>query len=215
MGKAPITRKHRFTRKEIEGISKYICSQVAKGRSLAKIIEEKKDLLLREGENPDIFPSYSTYLKWLMNYDEVRNHYQQAKLDGADYLADEIIEIADEPVRGMDQVSRNKLRIDTRKWIAAKLKPRTYGERTQVDVTVEERISDEEMDRRLRYLIGKLKKDKVFSSGVKEELSSVIPLDSNNSRRNPSYIRGEEEEESSEPGFLDLPEEDEEGSGGE
>ena len=34
-------------------------------------------------------------------------------------------------------VSRNKLRVDSRKWIAAKLKPRVYGDKVQVEGVID------------------------------------------------------------------------------
>ena len=68
--------------------------------------------------------------------------YTRAKEDQADTLADEIMDISDEKpmmtvvtddesVDKLDPVgiNRNRLRIDARKWIAAKLKPRKYGDR--------------------------------------------------------------------------------------
>jgi hypothetical protein len=147
-----ISKVYRFTRKEIDNISKTICSEVAKGRPVAKIIDEQKNILIEQGKDPKYFPSYGTFNRWLSLYPELYELFLQAKSDAADYLAEEIILIADEPVKGMDQVSRNKLRVDTRKWIASKLKPKKYGERQQLDVTIEEKLSDEELDRRLSML---------------------------------------------------------------
>lgn len=47
-------------------------------------------------------------------------------------------------------VARNRLRVDARKWVAAKLKPRVYGDKVQVDANVNLReSSDEELAKRL------------------------------------------------------------------
>jgi len=77
--------------------------------------------------------------------------YARAREDAADTLAAEILEIADdgsrdyktvigkdgEPIEVVDQdhIQRSRLRVDARKWIAAKLKPKKYGERVTQEVT--------------------------------------------------------------------------------
>lgn len=70
--------------------------------------------------------------------------YARAKQDQADFLAEEIIEIADDssndtiidPVTGVEKenkewVNRSRLRVDARKWVAAKLKPKRYGDKIE------------------------------------------------------------------------------------
>jgi hypothetical protein len=72
---------------------------------------------------------------------DFQQKYARAREDQADYLADEIIGISDEAQTeqvGEDglvkydatAVARNRLRVDTRKWAASKMKPKKYGERT-------------------------------------------------------------------------------------
>lgn len=71
--------------------------------------------------------------------------YARAKQDQADYLAEEIIEIADDisndtiidPETGKakenkEWVNRSRLRVDARKWVAAKLKPKKYSDKIDV-----------------------------------------------------------------------------------
>lgn len=58
-------------------------------------------------------------------------HYARAQEFRADILADEIIHIADQD--GDSGVTRNK--IEARKWIASKLKPKTYGDRIDLNVS--------------------------------------------------------------------------------
>lgn len=74
--------------------------------------------------------------------------YIRAKELQADFLAEEMLEIADDAtndymtmVKGdttyqaenKENINRSKLRLDTRKWIAAKLKPKKYGDRLELD----------------------------------------------------------------------------------
>lgn len=106
-----------------------LCSHVTGGGHMAEYCQA------REIE-------YTTMLKWV-NRDPGRVQlYARAREDRADKLADEIVAISDEvevaarydgeDVKlAMDAaaVARNRLRVDARKWVAAKLKPRTYGEK--------------------------------------------------------------------------------------
>jgi len=89
----------------------------------------------------------STVFKWLADNKEFSEQYARAKQVQADYYADEIIDIADdgtndwmevrdkegENVIGWrengESIRRSVLRVDARKWVAAKLLPKKYGEK--------------------------------------------------------------------------------------
>ena len=107
-----------------------ICFRIVNGESLNRICKD------------DHMPNVATVYRWLQKLEDFRNMYTRAKEDQADTLADEIQDISDEKpmmtivtddesVEKLDPVgiNRNRLRIDARKWIAAKLKPRKYGDR--------------------------------------------------------------------------------------
>jgi hypothetical protein len=86
-------------------------------------------------------------MQWLRDKEDYSNQYARAKEDQADYLAEEILEIADDSsgdtdytetgkiVMNAEFVARSRLKVDARKWIAAKLKPKKYGDK--VDVTTD------------------------------------------------------------------------------
>jgi hypothetical protein len=68
--------------------------------------------------------------------------YEKALQDRADRLAEEILEISDsQPPDGLEPaamsawVADKRLRVDARKWVAAKLQPKRYGDRIDVAVT--------------------------------------------------------------------------------
>ena len=78
--------------------------------------------------------------------------YARARELQADFIADQIIDISNdktgdtmiiykdgEPIEVEDKefVSRSKLKIDARKWIASKLKPKKYGDKLEVDQKTE------------------------------------------------------------------------------
>lgn len=91
--------------------------------------------------------AYNTVRDWIDATPERSAKYARAREDRADHFADEIVSIGDEStvenVLDADgavvavrfdavAVARNKLRVDARKWIASKMKPRLYGDRTTV-----------------------------------------------------------------------------------
>lgn len=97
-------------------------------------------------------PSASTVYKWLVENKSFSDKYARAKIDQAEILADEIIDIADdssgddeirytaegEPYRveNKEWVNRSKIRIDARKWKLSKLLPKKYGDRQIVDMSL-------------------------------------------------------------------------------
>ena len=82
-------------------------------------------------------PSVSGVFGWISRRPEFAQQYAKAREAGADALADEIIAIADAVPIGApsEEVRRAQLRIDTRKWSASKLKPKSYGDRVAAEVT--------------------------------------------------------------------------------
>ncbi len=108
-------------------------------------------------------PHYATVMRWLNEHADFRDMYARAKEEQADLMADRIVEIADGASPEDVQVAR--LRVDARKWAAAKLKPRKYGDRvTQevsgvggapIEATVNlrgelDQLTDEELEARFR-----------------------------------------------------------------
>lgn len=95
-------------------------------------------------------PSMQTVFSWLRSKPEFLEQYARAKDEAADALVDEMLDIADEATNDWmevhdkdnpgyrlngEAINRSRLRVDTRKWIAAKLKPKKYGERVQAELT--------------------------------------------------------------------------------
>jgi hypothetical protein len=87
---------------------------------------------------------YSTVMRAIEARQSFRDRYVRAHIDKADYLADEMVSIADDGTNDTymgedgtertnhDVIARSKLRIDTRKWIAAKGQPKKYGDKLDV-----------------------------------------------------------------------------------
>ncbi|WP_216636662.1 hypothetical protein [Arthrobacter sp. OY3WO11] len=113
-----------------------LCEQLASGKSMRTVCAAEE------------MPSMTTVFSWLRTNAEFLKQYERAKAEAADSLVDEMIDIADDgsndwmEVTNKDgsegwklngeHVQRSRLRVDTRKWIASKLKPKKYGDKLDV-----------------------------------------------------------------------------------
>ena len=108
---------------------KYVCDVISTSTiSLKKLHKLHND-----------FPEETTVLEWRKRYQEFADLYTQAKMSQAEMFADEIIELSDEAGTYIDaegnervdtgSVAKQRLRIDTRKWIASRLAPKVYGDK--------------------------------------------------------------------------------------
>lgn len=114
-----------------EEIGARICEELVEGHSLRSICKR------------DDFPAISSVFKWLTLFPAFAEQYARAREEQAETLADEIVAIADEAdtvVKDLGDgltavtfdsvaVARNRLRVDARKWVASKLKPKVYGDK--------------------------------------------------------------------------------------
>lgn len=94
------------------------------------------------------WPERRNIYHWLEKHEDFRHQYARAKQCQVDVLIDEILAIADDSScdfkTGADDkqavdyenINRARLRIDTRKWLAAKLCPKLYGEKMHYDGTI-------------------------------------------------------------------------------
>lgn len=111
-----------------EEIADIICERIADGESLRRICRD------------DEMPSTSTVLKWLNTFPLFSTQYARAREAQADAIFDEILDIADDGLNdtytdgdgqiktNQDVIARSRLRIDARKWMAGKLRPKKYGD---------------------------------------------------------------------------------------
>lgn len=117
-----------------DAVASKLCDLIASGLSLRKACE-------LEG-----MPNVSTVIRWLADESraEFCAQYMRAREAQADHLAEEMLTIADEAettVRGEDvvfdstAVARNRLRVDTRKWLASKMAPKKYGDKITAEHT--------------------------------------------------------------------------------
>jgi hypothetical protein len=110
-----------------------ICDKLSNGQSLRSICLA------------DDMPDKRTVFRWLRQHQEFCHQYARAKEESADVLADEILDIADDGTGDMtvdqegnervnnENIQRSRLRVDARKWIASKLKPKKYGDKAEIE----------------------------------------------------------------------------------
>ena len=110
-----------------------VCALLEEGKSLRAACKEL-----------ELTPSH--ILQWSKDNKDFAEQYARAREVGYKLLADEIIDIADEKevqVRydGEDTtldlsptaIARNRLRVDTRKWMLSKMLPKIYGDKLDMN----------------------------------------------------------------------------------
>jgi len=118
--------------------------------------------ILKHGKKSGIsLPKISEIMQWLQQDEELQERYAKARQYQADFMFDELIDIADDQTCDWmerndpknpgwkfngEHVQRTKLRLDTRKWCAAKLRPHKYGERSDINITQEFSLSSLTLD---------------------------------------------------------------------
>lgn len=86
-------------------------------------------------------PGKSTVCRWLAENKAFQDQYARAREVQADSWADDILDIADDGRNdtytdsegnertNQDVIARSRLRVDTRKWLMARMAPKKYGDR--------------------------------------------------------------------------------------
>jgi hypothetical protein len=136
------TRGNTYT----EHMGNLICIRLAEGESLNKICKD-------EG-----MPDKATVFRWLGAEASFCDKYARARELQAETQFDELIDIVDQPPELNHVVDKNgelvevkfdssyvawmKLRVDTRKWTAARMAPKKYGEQKQAEQTQDHTVID-------------------------------------------------------------------------
>lgn len=115
-----------------------LCERLALGESMRTVCAN------------DWAPSIQTVFSWIRTKPGFLDQYARAKQEAADAMSEDILDISDEgtndwmeksnskgkiigwEVNG-EAVQRSKLRVDTRKWLMSKMKPKKYADK--IDLT--------------------------------------------------------------------------------
>lgn len=113
-----------------------ICEEIALGSSLRTVLK---------GED---MPAMSAVFRWLREHDEFKEQYTRATEERTEAMSEDILDIADDgtndwmerenkdgstyEVLNNEALQRSRLRVDTRKWLMSKMKPKKYGDKLDV-----------------------------------------------------------------------------------
>lgn len=139
-----------------EALALRICERIADGESLRKVCLD-----------PDM-PSKASVFTWLRLHPAFLDHYARAREAAADSMVDDMLAIADDSagditvtedgrtIANLEHVQRSRLKVDTRKWIASKLRPKAYGDRTAIDMTITDDRDDAELLHEARQIAARM-----------------------------------------------------------
>lgn len=124
-----------------------ICERIADGESLRSICDDEN------------MPARSTVFKWLSLVEPFADQYARAREAQADAIFDDIIQIADDGRNDWmerkdaedenigwrengEALRRSQLRVDARKWMAGKLRPKKYSDKLEIDQKTTHEVGD-------------------------------------------------------------------------
>lgn len=116
-------------------VGQLICDKLEEGMSLRAISRDYKE----QG-----VPSLKTILHWLRRFPEFKEQYDIARKSQLELIADEILAIADDDSNDIDPltgkpnnavVTRDRLRVDTRKFLLVSLMPDKFGQKVKNEMT--------------------------------------------------------------------------------
>lgn len=113
-----------------------VCNRIADGNSLRKVCLDEE------------MPSKTTVFRWIRDHKEFRDQYAHACEERSEAMSEEILDISDDgtndwmevegrggntyTVLNNEAMQRSRLRIETRKWLMSKMKPKKYGDKLDV-----------------------------------------------------------------------------------
>lgn len=135
-----------YTPEQVAAHKATICERIADGQSLRQIVEA------------DEMPASSTVFKWLAEDTAFSEQYARAREAQADAVFDDILTIADDGrndwmerknqdgqnigwMENGEALRRSQLRIEARKWMAGKLKPKKYGDKLDLTGTIDANVA--------------------------------------------------------------------------
>ncbi len=112
-----------------------VCQSIAEGASMRTVCA---------GEG---MPSIATLFKWIREKPEFAKQYARATEERTEAMSEDILDIADDgsndlmtiqkgnqtyQTENKEVTNRSRLRVDTRKWLMSKMKPKKYGDKLDV-----------------------------------------------------------------------------------
>lgn len=132
-----------YTPEQKKDIQTRVCRGVAAGMSVSKCCA-----------GPDM-PNKDTIFAWLMDDQDFSDQYARARENRADARSDRIDELTDEVKAGTLGHAEARVIIDAEKWQAGKENSKRYGDKINVDADVRTSLSDDQLEYRVAFLLGK------------------------------------------------------------
>lgn len=79
-------------------------------------------------------PRAALVRQWAMEDAEFGDKYQRARELGCHAMADEIIDLADNKTTESGAVARDRLKIESRRWLLARILPSVFGDRVEAQI---------------------------------------------------------------------------------
>ena len=150
----------KYSEQDKKEIWNSIIAELVSGRSMRSILRDSG------------MPSLKTIYAWIDKDESKRKQYARACEVRADLIFDEIMDISnstDEDIINLDNgkqainhhvIMRDRLRVDSRKWMLSKMNPKKYGDRLDIDhggkLDVEVTLTPEQREKRIQELKEKL-----------------------------------------------------------
>ena len=123
-----------------------ILTRLAAGETLKAILRETPGV-------PDE-SKYGQVLNWIMKDENRKNEYYEAQEIGTELMAEHMLEIA-EAKDSLEDVQRSTLRVNTYKWLIAARNRNRFGDKKQIEQTVNVNIADAMEKAQERVINGK------------------------------------------------------------
>lgn len=113
-------------------LSDRVCQRIAEGYSMRTVCASED------------MPGLTTVFKWLREKPEFAKQYARATEERTEAMSEDILDIADDgsndlmtiqkgnhsyEIENKEVTNRSRLRVDTRKWLMSKMKPKKYGDK--------------------------------------------------------------------------------------
>lgn len=122
-----------YSGKQRNRIINEICDRISKGESLRSVLRSEN------------MPSLSNFFTWIDSNKDFQNQYARATELRAETIFEDILNISDSTdndiielpdgseVTNHHVINRDRLRVDSRKWMLAKMMPKKYGDAVKVE----------------------------------------------------------------------------------
>lgn len=147
-----------YSEKQKTDILNKVCKRIIEGEAVRNILKEKD------------MPDFTTWLKWMKDEEKAKQYAHAMELR-AEHMFEEILKIADTPQDGItiketergteitkgDMIQHRRLQIDARKFMLAKMMPKKYGDRIDlnaINTNLNVEVSDEQREKILKDLDG-------------------------------------------------------------